>query len=1120
VDAVDGNPPVFQIRVLGPVEVQTNPGSSFHAAPYELAPKLRLLISVLASRSGQWVTNEALVNELWPETPIASTSKTLQGNILRLRRVLGSETLLSRRGSYSLSKDASLDATEFKRRVEAIERSTNRDHSDHAISEVLRAEVLWRGEPFENVDDTPAIVQSRKPLSTMRHRLRELRIDLLIKRGDVRSSVVELERCVEVDPYREDYWALLIRSLYITGRQSDALNAFGRARRVLAADLGLEPGSTLRALEAAILRSDDAMIRSGEIVGASRVVPLSAAVAPALDVLDERRKSRSIDLANDPFVGRTRELVTARELVKSVRGGRRRTLVIQGAAGIGKSRLLAEIVAEAEAFGCTTVVSRNDSLFRRSYGVVIDLLDQLELVRSRHSHSTDELLDPEFTQPIERLRKLRMLGTAGHVFDAPSSNPALDRQIIAEVANKQLTTAARRFGPLIVVIEDIQWADSGTLDVIRELTLSPTSAPILVGLTYRNETRRPEIAEILHELDRSGQATRMQLAELSEDEIRDLMTRAGGGKPPTMDDLRVMLARTDGNTLLVRELAATTQPSRRTLIDRPATLPESIRDLVDSYLSHCSEHATAIAEAGGLCGRSFDPELAAVVTARTSTAEHPDSATLSELTDELERSGLIIATPSRALMFRHDLFRDATIARLEKPDVRELHQAFLNELELRSSDDLDALVLHSVGAEQASKSAHRLTQRARRSLAAGLINDAINDCNHAIEWHRSDPAGSLSAKLATTLILADAQSVNANRPAAKLLLHEVLESSVGLSLNEQTLIAAGAHRRLASAHMNDRNVEAANQELEAAAKWIGTTEPKPNEPVEEWIDVWLEATVLDYFLRGSIAWAAAALELVTPVVNRRGNLRQSAKLISTTAMNQLRMARFSPDLSVLTLKRNYRELALKLGDLGLIAESTFSIGFTHLCRLEGNDAYPYFDQAIELHQRSGDRFWESLSRAYAAATRRLAGDVDGTETHCRSALAFGSEIMSPSYVAVVESSLAWVALRRASNASGEERVAYRTVADAHLAAASELLGHPSVLAFYPFVGFMLWPLIAVAVTNGAYQDIARYAEMLVDPSAQKLTAPIEEALRVLMVSPSDSAAIDVVLAWARSVHFL
>jgi DNA-binding SARP family transcriptional activator len=252
-----------RVRVLGPVEVITKPDGFVGSASVELAAKPLLLVALLASQIGHWVSTDSLVQELWWGAPISSATKTLHGNVLRARRVLGTSALLSKQGAYRLSAETSLDSTEFARQTDAIERSVDHQACDETIRKVLRAETLWRGDPFEGVDDTPMILEARQLLMTKRHRMREIRIGLLLHLGDAKSTVNELQQCVESDPYREAYWSLLIRALYLSARRSDALNVLRRAQHILSADLGVELGPNLRDLEAAIHQSDDAFIRSG-----------------------------------------------------------------------------------------------------------------------------------------------------------------------------------------------------------------------------------------------------------------------------------------------------------------------------------------------------------------------------------------------------------------------------------------------------------------------------------------------------------------------------------------------------------------------------------------------------------------------------------------------------------------------------------------------------------------------------------------------------------------------------------------------------------------------------------------------------------------------------------------
>ncbi len=265
----------YRVRILGPVDLaqvttnrtenptnrtnRTNPAEN----PGErLAPKHRLLLALLASRHGEWISTETLIDELWQGDPVPSSSKTLQGFIFRLRRILGPDSILNRRGSYALNGQINTDYTEFLVLVGEIDLLRTQP-STEILEMVKRAESLWRGEPFADVPTTRLIANAQQPLRELHSRIRRLRIDALLEQDQAAIVVNELQGLVASEPLREDYWALLIRALYLSGSPADAFAAHGNARRILATELGLEPGPILLGFEAAMLRSDRETLRLG-----------------------------------------------------------------------------------------------------------------------------------------------------------------------------------------------------------------------------------------------------------------------------------------------------------------------------------------------------------------------------------------------------------------------------------------------------------------------------------------------------------------------------------------------------------------------------------------------------------------------------------------------------------------------------------------------------------------------------------------------------------------------------------------------------------------------------------------------------------------------------------------
>jgi SARP family transcriptional regulator, regulator of embCAB operon len=250
----------YRVRVLGAVDLVNVTSASTWTAP--LAPKHRLLLALLASQHGDWIGTEVLIEELWEGAPVLSAGKTLQGFVFRLRQILGADSIMNRRGSYALNPQLNTDRTEFLQLVAELDLFRTQP-SDTVVRLATRAESLWRGDPFTDVPVTPLLAKSQQPLREMRGRIQKIRIDALLQQDQAATVISELHNLVASEPLREDYWALLVRALYLSGSAPDAFAAFGDARRILASELGLEPGPMLHGFQAAMLRADRETLRLG-----------------------------------------------------------------------------------------------------------------------------------------------------------------------------------------------------------------------------------------------------------------------------------------------------------------------------------------------------------------------------------------------------------------------------------------------------------------------------------------------------------------------------------------------------------------------------------------------------------------------------------------------------------------------------------------------------------------------------------------------------------------------------------------------------------------------------------------------------------------------------------------
>ena len=308
---------MFEVRVLGPIELLDG------GSPMRVPPAEQTLLAALAARVGEPVAVDVLADALWPQGAPPSGRKSLQAHIVRLRRALGSRSIVERDGSYRLDPEVvEVDATFVTHLATQAREALRGGDPETAAGLLARAAAAFRGPPYDGVPEGAVPVGEVQRLVELRDAITEDGAEADLERGLGALRVGELEAFVQANPYRERAWGLLMRSLYQAGRPADALAAFGRARLLLAADLGIEPGSALRAIEQAVLDHDPTLLppSAGSIAlgPANLPAPLTA------------------------IVGRQLELSVIGSMLVT-----ERLVTLTGVGGIGKTRLALELAAQA-----------------------------------------------------------------------------------------------------------------------------------------------------------------------------------------------------------------------------------------------------------------------------------------------------------------------------------------------------------------------------------------------------------------------------------------------------------------------------------------------------------------------------------------------------------------------------------------------------------------------------------------------------------------------------------------------------------------------------------------------------------------------------------------------------
>ncbi|HEV2069805.1 MAG TPA: AAA family ATPase, partial [Acidimicrobiales bacterium] len=354
-----------------------------------------------------------------------------------------------------------------------------------------------------------------------------------------------------------------------------------------------------------------------------------------------------------PLVGRGLELQTLARCLHRVATGRPATVLIEGEAGIGKTRLLHEALGGEH--GWQVLSARGEELERtRPFGVLVEALDLRIDAADPQRAAIADLLRGGSTQDSE--------ATSATI--AAGSNVAY--RVVEDIVSLMQRLASA--GPVVLAFDDLQWADPSTVVALHAVARRLRYVPLGIVCAYRPSPRSPELACFI-EAQISAGATQLTLGGLGEQDVGTLTAAVVGAPPgPT---LRAQLERGHGNPFYVLELlealaAADDLPIVGGRAEASgAALPRSLRLVLLRRLSYLAVETVEILTLAAVLGASFDVAQLALV-ARRPVVE------LMGVLDEALRAGILIEADSR-LVFRHDLIREALYSHLALPIRTGLH---------------------------------------------------------------------------------------------------------------------------------------------------------------------------------------------------------------------------------------------------------------------------------------------------------------------------------------------------------------------------------------------------------------------------------------------------------------
>jgi DNA-binding SARP family transcriptional activator len=615
----------LRVRVLGRVQawrsgVELDLGSAYR----------RSVFTVLALRAGEFVSRDEMIDAVWGEDMPASASGSVYTYVSGLRSVLeprrdrssSAQLLTSSRSGYCLHVPPDdVDALKF----EALrERMRHERASGDARAELAAADAalqLWAGDAFAGIPG-PFAEAHRLRLAELRIATIERRAALLVETGSARESLDELRDLAQAHPLRESFHGLLMTALHRVGRKAEALEAYWRAHRVFVDRSGTEPSAVLRELY-------------DEIATATEVVHPPKPV--------RARPVRS----HAPFVGRAAEVAVLREAVSAVATGRGGSIWIEGEPGIGKSALLVAGLQEADAHGCRVGWGVGDEYAQRlPLSVLLESLDGAGGLRE----PTPGL--------AEQLRAAA--GGSGHS-EVP---PGVQEQIQSAV--HRLCAA----GPLVLVVDNVQWADDASLLAWHLLQPLTGSVPLLLIAAGRPAPGRRQIDLLRSALTQAGCQRLLLPALSSADAVRlaHLLYRDRRGRQ-TADAIADL---SGGNPLYLTGLVDAGAP------DGDSTpIPSALTTTVNSHLTAAvGEDTRDLLRAAALLGDTCSAVEIAAVTGRPAHV-------LLTAVEEALAAGVLIEAGEDQLTFRHPLVRRVLYDGTPTTVRRMLHRDFAEKLAAR-----------------------------------------------------------------------------------------------------------------------------------------------------------------------------------------------------------------------------------------------------------------------------------------------------------------------------------------------------------------------------------------------------------------------------------------------------
>jgi tetratricopeptide (TPR) repeat protein len=656
--------------------------------------------------------------------------------------------------------------------------------------------------------------------------------------------------------------------------------------------------------------------------------------------LDQRRQLSPLDqLVRGRLVGREREFAEAKALWKQTvtAAGEQNVLLISGEPGVGKTPLVRELMALSQVSGGRALTGDCYAEGGAPYAPVTQIIrDALPLLEH-------DLPDLVLAGLIALAPDLQV--RYPDVPPNPPLAPQAEQQRLFEAVVALFAALADR-NPLLLVVEDVQWADGGTLFLLRHLARRSRSSGIrlLIVMTYREMELDQAccLGDVLFDLTRERLAARIKLTRLSREQTRDLL--AVMFQEDVSDDfLEGIYRETQGNPFFIEEISKALIEDGKLYREadgwhRPdinqVRLPQSVRMAIQSRVDKLPTQTQDVLRLAAIVGREFDFDtlhLAGQMDEDT-LIDALETAERMQLIDEVKRNG------RETFAFAHGLTMATLRESVSGLRRRRLHRRVVSAIEDLRPDDLEALAYHCVEAGDEASALTYTLQAADRARRVYANDDAIRLYTEALDLMSEDHPGRFDAFAARCQVF----DIVARR--------EEQRSDVEAMLALAEELDDDARRCDAYIALADYYMETEPFRTQKPAQRAVAIAQRLADPVREGHA--LRRVGFDAWQRGDLAQSRDALEAAAASFQKTGLLSEAAICLHTLSLT---MTNQGENAAALESAEQALALSRQAGDRRQEATSLRRLAIAYMKVLQHAEALPHAETALALHRELGDR---------------------------------------------------------------------------------------------------------------------------------------------------------------------